>query len=101
MKDAGKGPGPAEGVTLSGEKDCRRIALRRSPLPFLREAKGCRRCKALFRANLSGKRTEVLALNGFVSYTEFLCVQKFRFFHLAKKRRRKYAKLFQRSDQPQ
>ena len=94
MKDAGKGPGPAEGVTLSGEKDCRRIALRRSPLPFLREAKGCRRCKALFRANLSGKRTEVLALNGFVSYTEFLCVQKFRFFSFGKEKEKEVCKTF-------
>jgi len=57
-----KGGCLAEGVTLSGaySKDCRRIALRRSPFSLnqkeekTKDAEGVK----LKRANLSGKRTE-------------------------------------------
>jgi hypothetical protein len=48
---------PAEGAILTGvperDGDCERMTLWRIP-----QRGGCRRCKALFCANLSGKRTE-------------------------------------------
>jgi len=74
---------PAEGVTLSGMKDCRRIALRRSPFP-LRGTKDAEGARPLW-VNLSGKRTEVQALNGFVSYAEFLLHTKILLFTLCSK----------------